>query len=62
MPFPGGVVVSENLLLLANEYLYGRSLAASGMVLLRSISFYGVVILSIIIYLLFHFRKKDEVK
>lgn len=62
MPFPGGVVVSESLLLTANEFLYGTTLAASGMVLLRSVSFYGVVIVSIIFYLIFHFRKGVDVK
>ena len=62
MPFPGGVVVSESLLLTANEFLYGSSLAASGMVLLRSVSFYGVVLFSIIFYIIFRFRKSVVVK
>lgn len=60
MPFPGGVVVSEGLLLQANALIYGESLAASGMILLRGISFYLLVIFAFLFYLCFHFlpRKK----
>lgn len=60
MPFPGGVVVSEGLLLQANQIIYGTLLATSGMMLLRGISFYLLVIFSFIIYLFFHFIKRRK--
>lgn len=58
MPFPGGVVVSEGLLLQINKWIYGAVLATSGMILLRGISFYLVVLFSGIFYLFFHFIKR----
>jgi len=60
MPFPGGVMVSEGLILEANKLIYGSSLATSGMILLRSISFYGIVIFSLLCYLIFHFVKRSK--
>ena len=62
MPFPGGVVVAEGLLLEANKLIYGTTLATSGMILLRSISFYGIVLFSFIAYLYFHFKKRKKAK
>jgi len=60
MPFPGGVVVSEGLLLEINQMIYGSVLATSGMILLRGISFYFIVIFSGIFYLWFHFKKRKK--
>ena len=60
VPFPGGVVVSEGLLLQANQVIYGTSLATSGMMLLRGISFYLLVTFSFIFYLIFHFIKRKK--
>ncbi len=60
VPFPGGVVVSEGLLLQANQVIYGTALATSGMMLLRGISFYLLVIFSFIFYLFFHFVKRRK--
>ena len=60
MPFPGGVVVSEGLLLQANQIIYGSALATSGMMLLRGISFYLLVLFSFIFYLIFHFVKRKK--
>ena len=60
VPFPGGVVVSEGLLLQANQIIYGASLATSGMILLRGISFYLLVTFSFIFYLFFHFMKRKK--
>lgn len=60
MPFPGGVVVSEGLLLQANQVIYGEALATSGMMLLRGISFYLLVIFSFIFYMCFHFLKRKK--
>ena len=62
MPFPGGVVVAEGLLLEANQVLYGSELATSGMILLRGISFYGIVLFSFLAYLYFHFVKRKKAK
>ena len=60
MPFPGGVGVSEGLLLEANQLIYGKTLATSGMIILRGISFYLLVIFSFIFYLIFHFIKRKK--
>ena len=60
VPFPGGVVVSEGLLLQANQIIYGAVLATSGMMLLRGISFYLLVTFSFIFYLFFHFVKRRK--
>lgn len=59
MPLPGGVMVSEGLLMDANVFLYGDLLAPSGMVLQRSISFYFLVIISGISYIIFHFKRRN---
>lgn len=60
MPFPGGVVVSEGLLLQINQMIYGSLLATSSMILLRGISFYFIVIFSGFFYLWFHFKKRRK--
>ncbi len=60
MPFPGGVVVSEGLLLQINEFIYGTSLATSAMILFRGVSFYFIVLFSGIFYLFFHFCKRKK--
>ena len=60
MPFPGGVVVAEGLLLEINKYIYGTTLATPAMILLRTISFYLVVLFSLIFYLIFHFKKRKK--
>ena len=57
MPTPGGVLVNESLLLTVNNLLYGEALALSGMLLVRTLNFYLLVIISGIWYLFFHFRK-----
>ncbi len=60
MPFPGGVVVSEGLLLQINQFIYGESLATPAMVLFRTVSFYFIVIFSGVFYLFFHFIKRKK--
>lgn len=60
MPTPGGVMINEGLSLTANTFLFGESLALSSMVLGRSISFYFLVIISAMGYLIFHLRKRNE--
>lgn len=62
MPFPGGVVVSEGLLLQINEFIYGSTLATPAMILLRTVSFYSIVIFSGIFYVYFHFKKRKKAK
>lgn len=64
IPLPGGVGISETLLLKINKFIYGVSLATSSMILLRGISFYIFIILAGIFYLIFHFskRQKREIK
>ena len=60
VPCPGGVVVSEGLLLQANQIIYGTVLATPGMMLLRGIRFYLLLIFSFIFYLFFHFVKRRK--
>ncbi len=62
MPFPGGVVVAEGLLFEANKVIYGANLATPAMILLRTISFYSVVIFSLLFYLFFHFKKRKAAR
>ena len=58
MPTPGGVMINEGLLLSVNNMLYGESLALSGMLLLRSFNFYFLVIISALLYFVFHYVKR----
>ena len=60
MPFPGGVVVAEGLLFEANKIIYGSNLATPAMILLRTISFYSIVIFSLLFYIYFHFKKRNK--
>ena len=62
MPTPGGVMINEGLLLAVNNLLYGDSLALSGMLLLRSFNFYFLVIFSAIMYMIFHYVKRQPAK
>ncbi len=62
MPTPGGVMVNESLLLTVNNLLYGESLALSGMLMVRTLNFYLLVIISGLWYLGFHFRKNKKKK
>ena len=62
VPLPGGVVVSESLLLKINSFIYMETLATSSMVLLRGISFYFLVIVSAIFYLIFKSLKREKAK
>lgn len=63
VPFPGGVMVGETLTYQINTLIYGNSLALSSMLLLRGISFYFLVFVSSILFVIYHFkglRKKDN--
>ncbi len=60
MPTPGGVMINEGLLLAVNNMLYGNDLALSGMLLLRSFNFYFLVIISALLYFVFHYLKRKE--
>lgn len=62
VPLPGGVGISESLLLKINKFIYGATLATSSMILLRGISFYIFVILGGIFYLIFHLSKRKKTK
>ena len=59
VPLPGGVGVSESLLLKVNEVIYGTIFATSGMILFRGISFYIFFLLGGVFYLIFHFTKRQ---
>lgn len=63
VPFPGGVMVGETLTYQINSLIYGVSLAFSSMLLLRGISFYFLVFLSSIFFVIYHFvggKKKHD--
>ena len=62
VPLPGGVGISESLLLKINKFIYGATLATSSMILLRGISFYIFVVLGGIFYLIFHLSKRAKAK
>lgn len=55
VPFPGGVMVGETLTLQINKLIYGANYAFSSMLLLRGISFYFLVFLSSILFVIYHF-------
>lgn len=61
-PLPGGVLVSESLLFQANQVIYGETLATPAMIIMRSISFYGIVIFALVYYLIFHFLPRKGAK
>lgn len=58
VPTPGGVMVAEGIMISINKYLYGNINDVSAMLLQRSISFYFLIIISFIFYLIFHYDKK----
>jgi hypothetical protein len=55
VPFPGGVMVGESLTYQITTLIYGTSLAFSSMLLLRGISFYFLVFISSIFFVIYHF-------
>lgn len=55
VPFPGGVMIGETLTYNINTLIYGASFAFSSMLLLRGISFYFLVFLSSILFVIYHF-------
>ncbi len=58
MPFPGGVLISEALLIEVNKRLHIFKISKSMTLVFRNISFYFLVIASLIGYLIFHFSKR----
>lgn len=64
VPFPGGVMAGESLTYQINTLIYGSTLACSSMLLLRGISFYTLVLISSILFVIYHFktlRKKSSI-
>lgn len=60
VPTPGGVAISEGLLLQINKFIYGSMFATSAMILLRGISFYLFILFCGIFYVFFHFIKRHK--
>ncbi len=60
MPLPGGVLISEALLLEVNKKLHILSMSKGITLVFRNISFYFLVIVSLIGYLIFHFGKRKK--
>ena len=61
VPFPGGVMAGESLTYQINTLIYGASLACSSMLLIRGISFYVPVIISSILFIIYHFKTLRKV-
>ena len=61
VPFPGGIVTSEALILGINNMLYGESLAFPAMFTLRTITFYLPVLLSFVYYVIFKSINRKKV-
>lgn len=59
MPTPGGVMINEGLLLAVNELIY-KDKALPAMLLLRCFNFYLLVIISGILYFIFHYVKRKN--
>lgn len=63
VPFPGGVMAGESLTYQVNTLIYGSTFACSSMLLLRGISFYSLVLISSILFVIYHFitlRKEEK--
>ena len=58
IPVPGGVIISEALLLETNQVLGITSIAKGATLIFRNISFYFLVFVSIIYYMIFHYAKR----
>lgn len=61
-PLPGGVGISEVLTLQYNRMIFGEGLMVPGMMLIRFFSFYGLMIFSLVTYMIFKFIKRKPVK
>ncbi|MCI8394071.1 MAG: flippase-like domain-containing protein [Bacilli bacterium] len=62
VPFPGGVMAGETLTYQITSILYGTELAFSSMLLLRGISFYFLVFLSSLFFVIYHFKSSRKRK
>lgn len=60
MPLPGGVLISEGLLIEVNKRLHIFNISKSITIVFRNISFYFLVVASLIGYLTFHFKKRKK--
>ena len=58
IPVPGGVIISEALLLETNQVLGITSIAKGATLIFRNISFYFLVFVSIVYYMIFHYAKR----
>ena len=60
LPIPGGVMATEGIILSVNELLYKKEYVLSSMLLQRSISFYLLILLSFVFYLIFCYNKRER--
>lgn len=58
IPTPGGIMVTEGIIIAINKYLYTDFNDISAMILQRSINFYLLMIISFIFYIIFHYDKR----
>lgn len=60
IPVPGGVIISEALLLETNQVLGITSIAKGATLVFRNISFYFLVLVSLVYYMIFHYVKRSK--
>ena len=62
IPLPGGVIISEGLFIEVNKILNIASISKGITIVFRAISFYALVLVSLVYFIIFHFvkRKKAE--
>lgn len=60
IPLPGGVIVSEALLIEINNILQISSISKGITLIFRNISFYLLVVVSLLYYIIFHYSKRKE--
>ena len=58
IPLPGGVIISEGLFIEVNKILNISSIASGVTIVFRAISFYALVLVSLLYFLVFHFVKR----
>ena len=60
IPLPGGVIISEGLFIEVNNILNISSMSSGITIVFRAISFYALVFVSLLYFLVFHFVKRKH--
>ena len=62
IPLPGGVIISEGLFMEVNKILGITAISSGITIVFRAISFYALVLVSLLYFLIFHFAKRNKAK